>query len=127
MGPGKEFLPSELPTLRDCLRYAVLLQEKHLIEEEGDKQNYPVTVMMDKVAGKVIEQCLHAENLFVPPVVISEKAIKKRLVAAWNKFKKIALHVRTHNYGNCWKELACSKSPYGQKKGSLMQKHIIYF
>ena len=34
IGPGKEFLPSEVPTLRAVIQKGILIQEKLVIEEE---------------------------------------------------------------------------------------------
>ena len=39
LGAGKDFDPSEVPTLRDVLRKGILLQETN-------KKNFPVNVML---------------------------------------------------------------------------------
>ena len=86
IGPGKDFLPSEVPTLRDCLQRGLSLQQ----EEERDKRQFTTFEMMSKVASEVSAQWLKANHKFVPPVVIMEKSIIKRLVDSWGKVRDIA-------------------------------------
>ena len=38
LGSGEELLPSEVPTLRSALRYAIHLQKDYLIREEGGQE-----------------------------------------------------------------------------------------
>ena len=46
--------------------------------------------MMSKAVSAVIAQWLKANHKFVPPVVIMEKSVTKRLVDSWGKVRDIA-------------------------------------
>ena len=40
LGSGRHLLPSEVPTLRACLRQAIILQKEKVLGSEVDKRNY---------------------------------------------------------------------------------------
>ena len=90
LGPGKELLATEVPTLRAALRKALLIQEECMLREEIDRRNIEVGTLMDQVVPCVIAQWQRANNKFVPPVIISEKSLKKRLCESWDKVQTIA-------------------------------------
>ena len=52
LGVGKEFLPSDVPTLRAALRKALLIQEQN----EEDKRNIPIPLLMLQVENDVLNQ-----------------------------------------------------------------------
>ena len=54
LGPGKEFLPTEVPTLRGVLRKALLIQEEHILDEVGDRRSLSVADLMIKVEEELI-------------------------------------------------------------------------
>ena len=56
LGAGKDFLPSEVPTLRGALRKAILMQEELMIKEDMDRRLLPISDMMNLVADSVIAQ-----------------------------------------------------------------------
>ena len=45
VGAGKEFLPSELPTSRDVLRYGVLIREL----SEENRRNFPINLLVNEI------------------------------------------------------------------------------
>ena len=47
IGVGQDFLPSEAPTLRGALRKILLLQEQHILEEDGDRRNLPLIYLLN--------------------------------------------------------------------------------
>ena len=52
LGPGKDLLVSELPTLREFLRYGLFLQETN----NENKRNCPTKYLMNDVYSKLIEK-----------------------------------------------------------------------
>ena len=54
IGVGQDFLPSEVPTLRGSLRKILLLQEKYIMEEDGDRRNLPMSILMLEVAESIV-------------------------------------------------------------------------
>ena len=50
LGTGKDFLSSELPTLRDVLRLGIKYQEEKLCVEETTRFNYPVKELAKDLA-----------------------------------------------------------------------------
>ena len=83
LGKGKEFNPTELPTLRDCLRYGILLKETNP-ELQSNK------VMMTKVLKNINQNWLKANFKFKPPVTNEDRNILAKLTALWDKAVKIA-------------------------------------
>ena len=85
IGTGRDFLLSDVPTLRCALRKALLLQE-----QEGDKRNLPIPFLMTQVADSILAQWRKSNVKFAPPVVISREALSKRLQTAWTSISAIA-------------------------------------
>ena len=90
LGPGKEFLPTEVPTLRGVLRKALLIQEEHILDFCGDRRSLSVADLMIKVADSVIEQWQISNNQLAPPVIVTKKALRLRLKTAWENIGLIA-------------------------------------
>ena len=44
LGPGKEQLATDMPTLRAALRKALFIQEEFILREEFDRRNIEVSV-----------------------------------------------------------------------------------
>ena len=81
LGVGKEFLPSEVPTLRVALRKVLLLQELEL----RDRRDVKVHSLLSQVAENVLVQWQKSNIKFAPPVIVNKKTIIKRLHDAWEK------------------------------------------
>ena len=64
-------LPSELPTLRDILRYSLLLREQC----GDDIRNYPAADVAKDIYPKIFEKCELANCCFVRPVINSKITI----------------------------------------------------
>ena len=90
LGKGRPFIPSELPTLRDVLRYALYLQEQKLLVEGIKRHNYSTDEITGDVIPALLSQWTRANVKFAPPVVISERRIKERIRNAWTKARNIA-------------------------------------
>ena len=86
LGPGKEFTLSELPTLREVLRYGIWLR----LENTEDQRNYNKKEMAKDIVNKVLEQWARANNQFKNPVILSEKTLCDKVVSLWDKAFRLA-------------------------------------
>ena len=77
LGPGKEFTLTELPTLREVLRYGIWLRQ----DTDEDQRNYNNKGMAKDIVGKVLEQWARANNQFKNPVILSEKTLCNKVVS----------------------------------------------
>ena len=75
IGTGRDLLPSELPTLRDILRYGLLLRE----QSGDDAHNYPAATFARDIYLKVIESWERASHSFVNTVVNARIIILKKI------------------------------------------------
>ena len=78
LGVGKEFIPTEVPTLRGAIRKVLFEQEKFVLQGDGDLRNLPLKDVMTLVAQDVLNQWLKANHQFTQPVVISKKSLVDR-------------------------------------------------
>ena len=75
VGTGREFLPSELPTYRDVLRYGVLLKER----SEIDACHYPPIKIAKDIIPALLSQWIKANAEFKAPVIIHETTLVKKI------------------------------------------------
>src|SRR6218665_4185635 len=83
----RDLLPSELPTLRDILRYGILLRE----QSGDDAHNYPAATFARDIYLKVIENWEQASQSFVNPVVNARIALLKKIQESSELAKNISL------------------------------------
>ena len=86
LGKSKELLPTEVPTLRDCLRLALHVQKKHLIEL-GKGKTKPMSEVLVEVVEKVFGQWQLSNLMFKPPVTITPQGLKQKLNNCWEKIR----------------------------------------
>lgn len=80
-------LPSELPTLRDVLRYGLLLRE-----QGGENvKNYPAITHAKDFYPKMLEKWELANSCFVVPILNSRVTVMKKIEENWEKAKNISL------------------------------------
>ena len=91
LGKAKELLSTEVPTLRDCLRLACLIQKKHLLELDRGKTK-PIKDVLAEVVSRVYDQWKLSNILFVPPVTILPWSLQKKLQSAWDKISYMLGH-----------------------------------
>ena len=89
-GPGCDFLPTEVPTLRDVLRKGLLIREAQMLEDGGDRKNYPVRPMIEDLVSNIHDQWKKSNVKFTPPVVTNPKSLVNRLLNVWEKVIAIA-------------------------------------
>ena len=81
VGTGRKLLNSELPTVRDLLRYGVLLREL----SEKDKFNYSNDQLIGDMMSALFEQWQKANHLLKYPVLAHESSVRTRLKDTWEK------------------------------------------
>ena len=75
LGEGKELISSELPTVRDILRYRLLQRKLN----EKDKRNLLVDELVTMMSAVLITQWEKANPMCMFPVLNHEKTITKKL------------------------------------------------
>ena len=103
IGVGQDFLPSEVPTLRGALRKVLLLQEQHILDEDGDRRNLPVSILMLQVAESVLAQWSKSNIKFSPPVIVTRNALAQKLQTAWDSSSLIS-RGRANKTNKLWLE-----------------------
>ena len=80
VGTGRELIPSELPTARDILRYAVLKRE-----QGEDRRNYNVDQLIRDVTTAVTAQWEKANTLFTWPMMNHRSTVTAKFKSLWVK------------------------------------------
>ena len=70
VGPGKELVPSDVPTLRAALQKGILIKERKLIEEESDLKDVHVGDICRELAPSILSQWLKSNPKFSPPFAL---------------------------------------------------------
>ena len=90
VGPGKEFLLSEAPTLRAIMQKGILMKEVAMIEGETSKSRVFVGDIVRELAPLVLEQWQKSNAKFRPPVVMTEKSLVQKLEPLWKRVDEVA-------------------------------------
>ena len=69
VGPGKEFVPSEVPSLRAVIQRGILLQQDNL----QSRRNYPIKDMAKDLAQLILDQWQLSNDDFQKTVTKNEK------------------------------------------------------
>ena len=108
VGPGKEFLPSEVPTLRALIQKGILMQEDNL-HNNIIRSKYPIKDMAKDLVQLILAQWQKSNIDFQPPVTKHEKTIADIIVAKWETLRKVsqkrANKKETENIINCLDKL----------------------
>ena len=89
-GPGKPMREMELPTLRGVLRHGIYLQEKKLLEEGVDRRNDSIILMAKDIRMALVSCWQRANPQFCPPIIITDKSIKRKIQVAWTGLENFA-------------------------------------
>ena len=91
LGVAKDFLQTEVPTLRDCLRLALFLQKRNFIELEKGKTT-KIKEIIEEVVTRIFKQWQLANVLFKPPVTQTPWTVHQKIQNMWNKISDIVWH-----------------------------------
>ena len=83
-GPGKEFLQSEVPTVRAVLQKGILIQEQNLLNGIQYK-HYPISTLCKNLVMQVICQWEKSNPLFKHPVTFRYSSIYNKICLLWTK------------------------------------------
>ena len=83
--------PTELPTVRDCLRYGLFLRET----TADFNSNQSTMGFLQVVLEQIRIRWQRANAQFLPPVPIQDKPIMTKLTGLWKKCTKIAWNKST--------------------------------
>ena len=90
VGPGKNFLPSDVPTLRAVLQKGILIQEQNLIKQEKNRNQLSINDLCELLAYEVQDQWRKSNEQFIEPVTVSQKSLKNRLKTYWKNAVDVA-------------------------------------
>ena len=90
IGPGKEFLPSEVPTLRAVIQKGILIQEKLVIEEEESRHLLSTYKLSEVLASEVQTQWQLSNEKFIEPITLSNKSLANRIKRYWDSLTDAA-------------------------------------
>ena len=89
VGTGRHLLENQVPTLRAALRKALIIREEKSHLDNTHVRNMEISEIMNDVVEDVKRLWLKSNFLFQRPVIITDKAIKKTLLNAWETAKDI--------------------------------------
>ena len=79
IGPGKEFILTELPTLPAILQYGIYLRDQRLLVQQKDRSSCSDRELAKEITLAIVNQWKRANTGFQPPVVIDEWSIIRRV------------------------------------------------
>ena len=83
VGSGKDFLPSEVPTLRAVIQKGILIREGVLVELEKAKTEVHSKDIIAQLVPLIVAQWQISNAKFTPPVTIKEKSIRTKVERLW--------------------------------------------
>ena len=86
VGPGKEFIPSEVPTLQTITQRGILIRDRMLLEQGSAKTDVHIKdIVLELVFSDsgTIWQISNAK--IAPPVTIKEGSIRAKVDSLWGK------------------------------------------
>ena len=81
LGGSSDFIPIEVPTLRECLRRVLHLQNAVPV-----KSNTSIKSIISVVSDELLQLWRRANSYFTPPVVVYKKSVFDRLIRAYEFF-----------------------------------------
>ena len=83
VGSGKDFLPSEVPTLRAVIQKGILIREGVLVELGKAKTDVHSKDIIAQLVPSIVAQWQRSNAKFTPPVTIKEKSIRTKVERLW--------------------------------------------
>ena len=102
LGGPNNFRPTEFPTLRDCLRRCLDLQQYEILRHDANRRNIVMQKMFATVATEIQSRWSNSNSEFKEPVICNEKAIETRLSRAWSTYSEIARGKARHKTEEEW-------------------------
>ena len=90
VGAGKEFLLSEVPTLRAVIQRGILIKERWMIEEITGQKKVLVGDIVRGLVPVILTQWQRLNAKFCSPVTISKKSLVQKVEKLWRKVEEVA-------------------------------------
>ena len=89
VGTGKEFLPSEVPTLRDVIRKGIQIQQSNICKGIS-KTNYSISNLARELTKFIFDQWQKSNDSFQPPVTKDTRTIAESIESKWIILRQIS-------------------------------------
>ena len=89
VGPGKEFIPSEVPTLRAIIQRGILIRDRLLLEQGSAKTDVHIKDIVVELVPLIVAQWQISNAKFAPPVTIKEDSIRAKVERLWGKVEEV--------------------------------------
>ena len=89
MGPGKEFIPSEVPTLQTIIQRGILIRDRMLLEQGSAKKMSTSKILFLNWYSLIVAQWQISNAKFAPPVTIKEGSIRAKVDRLWGKVEEV--------------------------------------
>ena len=90
LGGPNNFRPTEFPTLRDCLRRCLDLQQDQILRHDANRRNIGMQEIFATVAEEIQSRWSNSNSELKEPVISNQKVIETRLSRAWSTYSEIA-------------------------------------
>ena len=96
-GPGKSFIPSEVPTVRAVLQCGFLLLDNYFLDVHSSKKSEAKSQVIKDLAALILQQWYKSNAKFTSPVIITEVSLVQRLKRLWEKAESVCWgHVKAN-------------------------------
>ena len=85
VGPGKEFMPSELPTLRAVIQRRLLIKERLQLEQGTAKTDIQASETTVELVPLIRAQWHRSNAKFSQPVTINDNSLRIKVVRIWKR------------------------------------------
>ena len=92
VGAGKEFDPTEVPTLRAIIQQGIFLRDQKFLFEDVAKtaSSYSKKQIAKDLAPMILAQWHKSNNKFVPPVIMKLYSLEKKIEILWQRAEDVA-------------------------------------
>ena len=92
VGAGKEFDPTEVPTLRAMIQQGIFLRDQKFLFEDVAKNapSYSKKQIAKDLAPMILAQWHKSNNKFVPPVIMKQYSLEKKIEILWQRAEDVA-------------------------------------
>ena len=92
VGAGKEFDPTEVPTLRAMIQQGIFLRDQKFLFEDVAKNapSYSKKQIAKDLAPMILAQWHKSNNKFVPPVIMKQYSLEKKIENLWQRAEDVA-------------------------------------
>ena len=89
VGPGKEFMPSEVPTLRAVIQRGLLIKERLQLEQGTVKTDIQASEISVELVPLIRAQWPRSNAKFSPPLNINDNSLRIKVVRMWKRVEEV--------------------------------------